>query len=133
MVINIWSTHNKCHQCKGARIREKSLNHKKRKKNQGKHWFFSFCLEFNGIIFGIAFDSFCSIFVFFSMRFISLLYCYFTSYHSKLKRLLLERPVSQISVLKNRLELSFLVHILQLFLSKKPKISWTIFDNSVHC
>ena len=48
------------------------------------------------------------------------------------KRLLLERSFSQLSVVKNRLELSYLVLILQQLWSKKLKISLTIFDNCVH-
>ena len=42
----------------------------------------SYSLEFNGRIFGIVFDSFCSIFRF-SMRLISLLHSYLTAYHSQ--------------------------------------------------
>ena len=51
-------------------------------------------------LFWYFFYSFCSMFSFFSMRFISLLHSYFTVHLITLKRLLLERTVSQLSGVK---------------------------------
>ena len=100
--------------------------------------FISFSLEFEGIIFVLLLIPFAPFFRFFLWDLSA--YCIVILHLITIKRLLLERPVcpavSQLSVVKkslNNFELSFLVHILQLFLSKKPKICWTIFDNSVHC
>ena len=91
--------------------------------------FISFSLEFDGIIFGIAFDPYCSIYSFFSMRFVSFLHSYFTSYHSQ--TFAVEKACVSAFCGKNRLELSYLVHILHKFLSEKLKISWTILCNFV--
>ena len=72
----------------------------------------SFSLEFDKMIFDIVFDPFSSIFSFFFSEFVSSLHSYFSSYHSQ-----------TFAVAKHRLDLSFLVHILQIFLSKKLKNS----------
>ena len=79
----------------------------------------SFSLEFDEINFGIVLHSFCLTFSFFSMIFDSSLHSYCTVHLIALKRLLFERFFSLLSLVKNRLELSFLVHILQYFLSQK--------------
>ena len=91
--------------------------------------FISFSIKFEGIIFDIVFILFAQFFSFFLWNLST--YCIVIFNLITLKRLLLERPVSQLSVVKNRLEISFQVHNLQLFLAKKPKLSWTIFDNFV--